>query len=440
MQTYPFFKSLRGKITLQMLLVSLIPIVSVGIVVYVGLSQIAQNTANNLENTRTQMIKDVVGANLENEAKAIARQVDQYMLERMSDTMVWVTEPIVVETARQSYSAAQEMGLPELTIDEIEAKMNDMRLVEANPPANDYLLLQRQLSPSFNEIFFTDAHGYAVAHTNMTSDFVQSDEDWWQTSYQNGIYVSPIEYDESSGIWSTALSPRIFDPKTNEPLGVMKAVLNVNLIQQIADQSVAQNPGSEIMVITHEGLLIAETASHHDPKRIMNPDVNIFDNGEETQTFSSDQTSGYLLEENLVEAFAQTAGTDFYQTIPGFTGFDWVVIVQLPKEKAYAPLASLETTVSDLNATRQSMTFTIILVMVLTLASSVVLAFWLANSITHPISHLSEVAKKISMGETNMRVDITSKDEIGELAATFNRMLSAIRVFLASDDTGDDEG
>jgi len=434
MQTFQFFKGLRGKITIQMLLVSLIPVVIVGVGVYIMLGLATQSTANNLENTRAQLVKDVVGANLENEAKAISLQIDQFMLERMSDTMVWVTEPVIVDTARKGYAMAEEMGLPKLSLDDIEAKMKVTRKLDVNPAADDYLLLQRKLSPNFNEIFFTDSHGYAVAHTNMTSDFVQSDEDWWQAAYKDGIYISPIEYDESSAIWSTALAPRIFDPKTNEALGVMKAVLNVNLIQQVADQSAARNPGSSITVVTRDGLLVAETASHHDPKRIMNADVNILKNGEEAQIFSSNQASGYLLEDKLVSAYARTAGAEFYKTIPGFKGFDWIIIVQLPKEKAYAPLASLETTVSNLYATRQQMTYLIIIILLLTLVGSIFIAFWLARSITRPISQLSEIAKKISMGDTSMHVDVNSNDEIGELAATFNRMLSTIRVFLESDD------
>jgi methyl-accepting chemotaxis protein PixJ len=432
MQTYPFFKSLRGKITLQMLAVSLVPVLIVGLVAYGGLSQATQSTTTNLENTRAQLVKDVVGANLENEAKAIALQIDQYMLERMSDTIVWVTEPVVIDTARKGYATAEDMGLPKMSIDEIEAKMADTRLLPVDTTANEYLLLERTLSPNFSEIFFTDAHGYAVAHTNMTSDFVQSDEAWWQTSFKNGIYVSAIEYDDSSKVWSIALAPRIYDPKNNELLGVMKAVLDVNLIQQVADQSAARIPGSSIMVVTTDGLLVAETASGHDPKRIMNEDVNVRKVGE-AQVFDTNHASGFLLDDKLVTAFADSQGAEFYKSVPGFTGFGWKVIVQLPKDKAYAPLASLETTVSDLNANRQRLVLLVIVVLAVTLVGSLALALWLASSITRPISHLSEIAKKISMGDTSMHVDVTSKDEIGELAATFNRMLSAMRLLLDDD-------
>jgi HAMP domain-containing protein len=212
----------------------------------------------------------------------------------------------------------------------------------------------------------------------------------------------------------------------------MKSVLNVNLLQQVADQSSTRIPGSSVSVVTSDGLLVAETSSNHDPKRIMNPDVNVSQIGE-AQVFASEQASGYLLEDKLVTAFAHTAGPDFYKTIPGFEGFDWVVIVHLPKEKAYAPLASLEATVADLGATRQQLTLLIVFVLAITVAGALVLAFWLARSITRPISYLSEVAKKISMGDTSMHVAVASQDEIGELAATFNRMLSAMRLLLDED-------
>jgi HAMP domain-containing protein len=186
------------------------------------------------------------------------------------------------------------------------------------------------------------------------------------------------------------------------------------------------------MVVTTDGLLVAETASGHDPKRIMNEDVNVRKTGE-AQVFDTNLASGFLLDDNLVTAYADTQGADFYKSVAGFTGFGWKVIVQLPKDKAYAPLASLETTVSDLNANRQRLVLLVIVVLAVTLVGSLALALWLASSITKPISHLSEIAKKISMGDTSMHVDVSSKDEIGELAATFNRMLSAMRLLLDDD-------
>jgi len=52
----------------------------------------------------------------------------------------------------------------------------------------------------------------------------------------------------------------------------------------------------------------------------------------------------------------------------------------------------------------------------------VIIAFSLARSISSPIKNLTQISKIISDGELSARVKIDTKDEIGELAVSFNQM------------------
>lgn len=72
----------------------------------------------------------------------------------------------------------------------------------------------------------------------------------------------------------------------------------------------------------------------------------------------------------------------------------------------------------------------------LTVASSVIsiimavcLSLLLAKSITRPLLRLRDVAEKVSMGDMNTSFSIKQNDEIGQLAKSFERMLTAIRFF-----------
>lgn len=71
-------------------------------------------------------------------------------------------------------------------------------------------------------------------------------------------------------------------------------------------------------------------------------------------------------------------------------------------------------------------------VFVLTLATLAIVVMWsffLASSITSPITQLSEVARSVSMGDLReAEVEVMSNDEIGDLAASFNRMINSYRV------------
>jgi signal transduction histidine kinase len=65
------------------------------------------------------------------------------------------------------------------------------------------------------------------------------------------------------------------------------------------------------------------------------------------------------------------------------------------------------------------------IILVIWLGSSFVwfgLAYWLASSITSPISSLGRVAAEISAGKLGRRLEWESKDEIGDLVKVFNHM------------------
>lgn len=72
---------------------------------------------------------------------------------------------------------------------------------------------------------------------------------------------------------------------------------------------------------------------------------------------------------------------------------------------------------------------TIFLLTLMTLSIVVMWSFFLASSITSPITQLSEVARSVSMGDLkNSEVHVMTNDEIGDLAASFNRMINSYKI------------
>jgi HAMP domain-containing protein len=71
----------------------------------------------------------------------------------------------------------------------------------------------------------------------------------------------------------------------------------------------------------------------------------------------------------------------------------------------------------------------IFILTLITLSIVVMWSFFLARSITSPIENLSRVATSISKGDLkDVEVDILSNDEIGDLAAAFNRMINSYKI------------
>jgi methyl-accepting chemotaxis protein len=55
----------------------------------------------------------------------------------------------------------------------------------------------------------------------------------------------------------------------------------------------------------------------------------------------------------------------------------------------------------------------------------------LLRAILHPVDHLKEVAENVSLGNLDIAVRRYSNDEIGDLADSFSRMVTAVRFFRA---------
>jgi two-component system, NtrC family, sensor histidine kinase KinB len=66
-------------------------------------------------------------------------------------------------------------------------------------------------------------------------------------------------------------------------------------------------------------------------------------------------------------------------------------------------------------------------------AAGLVLAFFLANRIVGPLHELTATTAKIAGGDLNAKVSVSSRDEVGLLAAEYNRMAERIRQLRSSD-------
>jgi signal transduction histidine kinase len=58
---------------------------------------------------------------------------------------------------------------------------------------------------------------------------------------------------------------------------------------------------------------------------------------------------------------------------------------------------------------------------------AVVLSFLLMRKVLRPLGQMTTIAQKISTGDYSGQVPFVSKDEVGQLAASFNRMAESLR-------------
>ena len=79
------------------------------------------------------------------------------------------------------------------------------------------------------------------------------------------------------------------------------------------------------------------------------------------------------------------------------------------------------------NATVVRVKWTIALLTLLVIALGIVVTTLLVKVIVRPVKQLAAGTKRIAAGELGFKVEVASRDEIGELAASFNGMAEALR-------------
>ena len=89
-------------------------------------------------------------------------------------------------------------------------------------------------------------------------------------------------------------------------------------------------------------------------------------------------------------------------------------------------IQSANQSVKQMADKRNNIALTLLLISIFTITLGIIIGAIIARSISLPLGRLKEHALSISNGKYEAKIDITSKDEIGQLADAFNEMSSAI--------------
>ncbi len=98
------------------------------------------------------------------------------------------------------------------------------------------------------------------------------------------------------------------------------------------------------------------------------------------------------------------------------SNLDWAVIVQKPRDEAYRGVYEMQRTAR--------------LLALLAILLSIGISIFAARRITYPLEILTASSRAIARGDFSQRVQLKSRTEIGELAATFNTMSEELEQFV----------
>lgn len=261
------------------------------------------------------------------------------------------------------------------------------------------------IEPAFRQVLLLDAQGQELVYTSRLSSYATGQltevgSDLFSEASTEARFISSIYID---GITS---EPMVI---TAVPItgtfgnfeGLLMAEANLKFMWDLVD-SIEVGETGMAYVVDNEGNLIA----FGDISRVLRGDnLNHLD---EVNEFVEGSVQEYTSEVSV-----GIQGGDVVTTHIPLGSPDWAVVVELPVKEAYSDVM-MQLMLS-------------ILVMLLCFVLAIVLGILLSKRITKPIVKLRDATGEISKGNLDMNIEVESRNEIGELAVSFNSMTSDLK-------------
>ena len=391
-----------------------------------GFSKLNQNVA---------MDSELV--NIDNLAGEISQQVEFHLREKVTIALTLSSAPLIREALLKSNSRYGALVDGERQ-DEIESlnqqwkKTPDINAPfiqsRLTNPIAEYLKHQQLLFPGdYGEIFLTNRYGVTIASTGKLSTLAHAHKYWWVAAYDDGkgrIFLDDRGFDSSvQGYVIGVVVPII---NNNQIIGLLKCNVNIRgLLNDLVEDFALHHLG-EVKIVRTGGLVV----SAHDitplSKRVDEGIVELLRtkesgtmliNGDDGEQFMAFSPVAITMGSELIGFGGSAESIDH---IKGNSGESWHVLITRNKEEALA-------------ATHQT-TATIIVVGIIFTLFTTVIALFLGKLAARPIVALATTAQNIGRGDLEARATIFSKDEIGLLGNSLNRMAKNIQDTMTSRD------
>lgn len=194
--------------------------------------------------------------------------------------------------------------------------------------------------------------------------------------------------------WVISISEIITDPVTGEITGVMLIDLNYEAIENIFENAQISK-GGYLYLLDEKGGII----SH--------PQQQLIYSGIKAEPIPT------LLAQSPDEPLQENS-TIYLRNVSEVTGWSTVGVINL----------------EELLGNRLEISVFYLLVAISTLLFSTIIAMVISESVTKPIRRLQETMDKARTGDLAVRADISTKNEVGQLADSFNTMISQIHTLM----------
>ncbi|MFE4105406.1 methyl-accepting chemotaxis protein [Almyronema epifaneia] len=362
-----------------------------------------------------------------------------YLQEIASVPELVADNPLVIEAAQTASQRSPDLN--DLSAEEVEQRFAETKLLRPSEALNNYLA-QTAETTGLAELFFTEQRGLNVAYSSPTSDFVQSDEDWWREAQSKGRWVSEPIFDESAGTFGIEFSQAIADPASGDFLGVVKAVVpadsaRLQVIPEMLElaglegsqqvQLVDAFTGKVLQTITADGVT--------DTREIVGGDLlgevaltvdNALAAATNPAELSADLQNQYDLKELDVSQFETDENNQ--GLVVSFVASGRKYYLSAIANTHLMAIASISNDELETAGQRLLVIFALVTLAAAGVAIAVILR--LANQLSSPLRYLSGTAEAVAAGNLDVAAVPCGAQETQTLANTFNTLVSRVKGFL----------
>ena len=363
-------------------------------------------------------------------AEKISTGIDQHLIEKVKKAKTIAAAPVITNALFKSNKYYQSLSKKRRD-EEILQKNNKWKTIEdqnnsfildyTNNEVSKYLkILQHNIKGEYGEIFLTNKYGALVASTAKLTTFAHGHKYWWQDAYNDGngaVFLDDRGYDDS--VDGYVLGVVVPIKKDNEIIGILKANLNIlGSINSIIVNSQMKSH-EKLKLIRSGGLIVFEEGIEPLSKRISdNLLKKIQAKPNESFVFETEGDK-FVVGCAEIKISSEMEGYNFggdFESIDhkkGNSGESWLIL----------DLNPFSNVISQTTGIVSGLWFIGILLTIVFAITS----FIIGKRTAKPLNELIIQTKRITKGDYNFDIVTNRKDEIGELAISFNQMTNYLK-------------
>ena len=329
-------------------------------------------------------------------AEEAALIIDRVVAERERQVRLLASLPTVVDAAREGSALAARLGLRGAPLQEAERRFEVTRTLDVDPRTRQFLL-DRAASLDLAEVLVTEIEGFNAITTERTSDFVQSDEAWWQEAMRRGMSRAEAAYDESARRVSISVATAVRESDSAAAVGVLKVVYGLAALQE-AVHAAGTDGLIAVEVVDSGGRTIASSATAPDLKPLPG-------------------------QEGIPRAAAG-------RIVQYEAGSAQRAAVRVTNDSAWRVVAHMAEALVDADLRRANLLLGLgaLAVFLLLLGALAAMSAFLTRRIAAPAAALAAAAESVAGGDLSVRVIAsTADDEIGRLSRATSAMIGGLR-------------